>query len=111
MIAPLELIFETIYSYTYRIFGNIGLTIIPLSLIVNLFLLQLYNRVDQIQKEPYAIVEKLLSGIIHLKKTFSGDKRFKILQTYYRQNHYSPLYALSFSSTCYVFTRLDNHHE
>ncbi len=97
LIAPLELIFECIFSVANSIVGNVGLSIIPLSLVVNFLLLPFYNRADQIQKEEHALEEKLAPGIEHLKKTFSGDKRFMILQTYYRQNHYSPLYALKTS--------------
>ena len=94
LIAPLELIFEFTFGFFYEILGDIGMSIIPLSLIVNFLLLPFYRRADQIQKEQHAIEEKLAPGIDHLKKTFTGDKRFMILQTYYRQNHYSPLSAL-----------------
>ncbi|MBR5975673.1 MAG: YidC/Oxa1 family membrane protein insertase [Clostridiales bacterium] len=94
LISPLELIFETIYSFAYGIIGNAGLSILPLSLLINLLLLPFYNRADLIQKEQHDIEAKLAPGIAHLKKTFKGDKRFMILQTYYRQNHYSPLSAL-----------------
>ena len=94
LIAPLELIFECIFSITYDIVGNVGLSIIPLSLIMNFLVLPFYNRADQIQKEQHDLEEKLNPGIEHLKKTFKGDKRFMVLQTYYRQNHYSPLHAL-----------------
>ena len=93
-IAPLELIFECIYSLAYGILGNIGLSIIPMSLAMNFLLLPFYNRADQIQKEEHDREAKLAPGIAHLKKTFDGDKRFMLLQTYYRQNHYSPLYTL-----------------
>jgi len=101
-IAPLELLFEFIYSYAYSIIGNIGLSIIPLSLAVNFLLLPFYDRAEQIQKEEHARAEKMAPGIAHLKKTFSGDKRFMILQTYYRQNHYSPLYALRSSFALFL---------
>ncbi|MEE3351725.1 MAG: YidC/Oxa1 family membrane protein insertase [Saccharofermentanaceae bacterium] len=94
LIAPLELIFECIFSVTYGIVGNVGLSIIPLSLIMNFLVLPFYNRADQIQKEQHDQEEKLAPGIEHLKKTFKGDKRFMVLQTFYRQNHYSPIHAL-----------------
>ncbi len=94
LIAPLELVFECIFSITNGFLDNIGLSIIPLSLIVNLLLLPFYNRADQIQKEQHALEEKLAPEMEHLKKTFKGNERFMLLQTFYRQNDYSPLYAL-----------------
>jgi membrane protein insertase Oxa1/YidC/SpoIIIJ len=36
----------------------------------------------------------LKKGVDHIKKTFSGNERMMMLQTYYRQNHYSPTNAL-----------------
>ena len=46
-------------------------------------------------------VRKVLRGTVylpfadHIRKVFKGDERFMMLQTYYRQNHYKPYYALS----------------
>jgi len=102
IIAPLELLFEIIYSFSYRIMGDVGLSIIPLSLIINFLLLPFYNRADQIQKEQHDKEAKLAPGIEHLKKAFKGDKRFMILQTYYRQNNYSPLSALRSSFAVFL---------
>lgn len=47
------------------------------------------------QEKARRVEEKLHDGVDHIKKTFSGDERMMILQTYYRQNHYSPLSALN----------------
>ncbi len=94
LITPLELLFETIFSFAYSILGNVGLSIIPLSLIMNFLLLPFYNRAAVIQKEEHEREQRLAPGIEHIKKTFKGDKRFMILQTYYRQNHYSPIYTV-----------------
>lgn len=33
-------------------------------------------------------------GIAHIKKVFRGDEQFLMLQTYYRINHYHPIYIL-----------------
>lgn len=30
----------------------------------------------------------------HIRKTFKGDERFMMIQTYYRQNDYKPVYVL-----------------
>jgi YidC/Oxa1 family membrane protein insertase len=40
------------------------------------------------------IQKKLASKIAKIKAVFSGDERYMILSTYYRQNHYHPVYAM-----------------
>jgi len=82
LIGPLELVFEVIFTIAYQFIGHPGLAIIVLSLIVNFLAFPLYRRADAIQKEQRDIEEKLQSGITHIKKTFSGDERMMMLQTY-----------------------------
>lgn len=94
LIGPLQLIFEIIYSYAYRLLGHPGLAVVALSLIMNILILPLYKRSDAMQEEARLTEEKLREGTTHIKKTFSGDERMMILQTYYRQNNYKPTNAL-----------------
>lgn len=89
-IMPLQLIFEELYFFAYKLCGNPGLSIIALSLVVNLLVLPLYNRADAMQIEERDIEKKLRRGVEHIKKTFKGDEQLMMLQTYYRQNNYSP---------------------
>lgn len=78
----------------YKVTDSSGVSIIILSLFVNFLALPLYMRADAIQEEEHATEKKLQRGVEHIKKTFSGDERMMILQTYYRQNHYKPVYVL-----------------
>ena len=94
VIRPLELFFEVIFSFANRIVSHPGLAIIALSLSMNILVLPLYKRADAMQEEERLISERLKKGIAHIKKTFKGDERFMMLQTYYRQNNYKPSYAL-----------------
>ena len=92
---PLQLLFEITYSYAYRFVGeNYGLAIIALSMAINILVLPLYNRADAIQEEERQKEEALDKGVSHIKKTFRGDEKTMMLQTYYRQNNYSPLHSL-----------------
>lgn len=97
IISPLELIFEIIFMVANKIIGNEGISIIFLSLAVNALVLPLYKRADELQAEERIIQAKMASGIKHIKKTFKGDERFFMLQTYYRHNNYKPIYALKSS--------------
>ncbi len=95
LIGPLKLIFEIIFELANRLIGHPGLAIIVLSLVMNILVLPLYKRADAMQEKARDTEAKLHDGVAHIKKTFSGDERMMILQTYYKQNHYSPLSALN----------------
>ncbi len=95
LLGPLKLVFEVIYMIANRFLDHPGLSIIVLSLIMNILVLPLYRRADAMQEQARDIDAKLNDGVTHIKKSFSGDERMMILQTYYRQNHYKPTDALN----------------
>lgn len=95
LLGPLKLVFEIIYVIANRVIGHPGLAIVVLSLIMNFLVLPLYKRSDAMQEEARDKDAKLSKGVNHIKKTFSGDERMMILQTYYRQNNYKPTDALN----------------
>lgn len=101
-IGPLKMLFEVIFVTAHRFINNIGLSIFFLSLIMNILVLPLYRRADAMQEKARDAEAKLHDGISHIKKTFSGDERMMILQTYYRQNHYKPTDALSGSISLFL---------
>lgn len=94
LFKPLQLIFEVIYINANKILDNPALSIIVLSLVMNFLVLPLYKRADAMQEEEKEIEQRLSDGVAHIKKTFRGDERMMILQTYYRQNNYKPTYVL-----------------
>lgn len=94
LIGPLKLLFEVIFSYANALTHSPGLSIFVLSLAINLLVLPLYKRSDALQEEERDMQAKLQKGVAHIKKVFKGDERMLILQTYYRQNQYKPLYVL-----------------
>ena len=61
---------------------------------MNLLILPLYRRADAIQDEEREQAARMKPWVDHIKKAFRGDEQYLILQTYYRQNDYKPLYAL-----------------
>ena len=93
IIGPLKLLFEFIFALANRL-GNPGLSIIVLSLCMNILVLPLYRRADKIQDEEREAEARMAPVVAHIKKTFHGDQQFMTLQTYYRQNHYSQAHAL-----------------
>ena len=88
--GPLQLLFEVIYMLTNKVVGNPGLSIVVLSFTMNILVLPLYRRADAMQEKERNMENALRGGVAHIKKTFKGDERMMILQTYYRQNNYKP---------------------
>lgn len=90
LFQPLQLLFEVIYVNANRVIGNPGLSIIVLSLVMNFLVQPLYMRADALQEEERDMEARLHRGVTHIKKTFRGDEKMMILQTYYaagRQGH------------------------
>ena len=94
IIYPLVQIIEVIYRTGRKIFENTGLAIICVSLAVTFLCLPLYIVAEKWQDIERVITKRLKPKIDKIKAVFSGDTRYMILSTYYRQNHYHPLYAL-----------------
>ena len=88
LIGPLELFFEVLFAVAYRIIGDPALSIIFLSLAMNFLVLPLYRRADAMQEEERDRAARMQPWVSHIKKTFKGDERFMMLQTYYRQCNY-----------------------
>ena len=95
LIGPLKLIFEIIFVVAERVIRSPGLAIVALSLVINVLMLPLHRRADAIQEESRDKEARLRDGVDHIKKTFGGDERMMILQTYYRQNDYRPTDVLN----------------
>ena len=88
LIGPLELFFEVVFSMAYCIIGDVSLSIVALSLAMNFLVLPLYRRADALQEEERDRALAMKPWTDHIKKTFKGDERFMMLQTYNRQNGY-----------------------
>ena len=99
IISPIELVVEIVFEFMFRLVGSLqtnqGLAVIGVSLTISLLTLPLYQRADAVQQKQRDAQKSMAHWINHIKKTFKGDERFMMLQTYYRENNYSPLSALN----------------
>ena len=64
------------------------------SIAMNFMALPIYNVADRIQEKQRKIAKSLEERVRRIKKAFKGDEQFMMLQTYYRENNYHPLYVL-----------------
>lgn len=102
ILQPLQLFFEVIFTIANRLIGDPGLSIIALSLAMNFLVLPLYKRADAMQEEERETELRLHKGVTHIKKTFKGDERMMMLQTFYRQNNYKPTYVLKGATSLFL---------
>ena len=95
LIYPVYLFVEFIF-FTANIIadGNIGISIVLLSIGINIICLPMYNVAEQWQEKERTIQKRMKSKITDIKAVFKGDERYLMLSTYYRQNNYHSLYAL-----------------
>ena len=94
IIFPIVQLLELCFVFTYRVFRNSGMAIFGVSIAVSVFTLPLYFFAERLQKKEQELQNKMKPGIDKIKAVFKGDEQYMILSTFYRQNHYHPVFAL-----------------
>ncbi len=94
IITPIELFIEIVFNVMNLAFKNPGFAIIFVSIAVQLLCFPLYKRADEIQEQERQKQKEMEHWLNHIKKTFKGDERFMMQQTYYRSVNYKPIYAI-----------------
>ena len=94
IILPVQYLIQLIFSAAWLLTYNAGISIIAVSLAVNLLCLPLYKRADAIQEAEKKKQEKMKPWLDHITHHFKGDERFMMRQSYYRQQEYSALSPL-----------------
>lgn len=87
-IEPLKLIFEGVFFCAYKYTGNIALSIIAISLVINFLVLPLYKNADDLEDKQREKKRFMKPYVDRIKASFKGDERVMILQAYYRENDY-----------------------
>jgi len=96
-IWPIQFILEFLFVLFNRIFSAPGLAIIFLSIVVNIFLLPIYLIADRWQKEDQDLQKKMKKKLDVIRSAFKGDEKQMIINAYYRQMGYSPVFMLKAS--------------
>ena len=94
-IFPLEQLLSFALSGIFAATKNGALSVVLLSLFINLFLLKLLKCSDKKAAIESARQAKFDERINRWKSVYSKAKVFAFTQTLYRQNHYHPIFALS----------------
>jgi YidC/Oxa1 family membrane protein insertase len=94
VIFPLIQIIELCYLFVSRIFHNSGMALLGVGIAVSTLTLPLYTVAEKWQRLERDTQKRLKPKIDTIKAVFKGDEQYMILSTYYRQNHYHPVYAM-----------------
>jgi YidC/Oxa1 family membrane protein insertase len=94
IIFPIVQLIELCYVFVYRVFHNPGMALLGVSVAVSICILPLYFVAEKYQKKERDLQKQLKPKIDKIKAVFRGDERYMVLLTYYRQNHYHPMYTL-----------------
>ncbi|GMO25060.1 MAG: YidC/Oxa1 family membrane protein insertase [Termitinemataceae bacterium] len=94
VLSPLVQIIEFAFRFSTKVFDNIFLSICGISITVFFLTFPLYYFAEKWQESERAIQKRLAPMIANIKAVFKGDERYMLLCEYYRQEHYSPVFAL-----------------
>jgi membrane protein insertase Oxa1/YidC/SpoIIIJ len=94
IISPIVQIIEFVFVFFFKIFDNAAFSVLGVSLTVSFLSLPLYITAERWQIVERDTTNRLKSSVNKIKSVFSGDEQFMVLSTFYRQNHYHPLYSL-----------------
>ena len=94
IIYPIIQILEFTFLFSQKLFKESGISVIFISIAISVLCLPLYDVAEKWQRLERDIGKKLKTKADKIKEVFKGDEQYMILSTYYRQNHYHPIYAL-----------------
>jgi YidC/Oxa1 family membrane protein insertase len=94
---PVRFILESLFVLFNRIFDAPGPSVVFLSVVVNTLTLPIYIIADRWQKEERELQKRMKKKLAVIKSAFRGDERQMIINAYYRQTGYSPVFILKAS--------------
>ncbi|MBR1721549.1 MAG: membrane protein insertase YidC, partial [Treponema sp.] len=94
IIYPLYTIIEVAYTLVDKITHNEGISVIGVSVAITLLCLPLYAVAEHWQEVEREKQNKMKAGLDRIKKAFSGDERYMMTTTFYKQHNYSPIMGL-----------------
>lgn len=99
---PLSVLLESLFIFLYELSNSYGLSIILLSVVLNIVLSPLITIASKKEKKIIQVQEKINPKIKSIKEAFKGEEQISMIKTLYRQNHYNPFYSLLSNSTLLI---------
>ena len=93
-ISPIEAVMQMVLAAIYSVIGDYGVSLLLLSLCMNLALLPLYHIAENLQQAERRVQARLQPKLREIRQAFSGEERYEMIHKLYRQMGYHPIYAL-----------------
>jgi len=93
-IAPLRFLMKLIFQGIASSTGNVGISIIALSLVVNTALLPLYYLAERWQDAEKLLQRTLAPRLAAIKEAYKGEQRHKKTVELYKEFNYHPIKSL-----------------
>ena len=94
IIQPIVYLMEMLVYLSGQVFGFVPMQIFILSTGIFFITFPMYSRAEQIQETQRLQLEHMQIWVNHIRRVFRKEERVMVLNAYYKQNHYHPLYAL-----------------
>ena len=94
LIAPLEHCMGVTLAAAYDATGSSGVSLVLLSLAVNIVLLPVYHLAEHWQEEERTVQHKMAAKIAEIESVYHGRERFMFLRALYRLHDYTPAMSL-----------------
>lgn len=93
-IKPLANFIGVIFMFILRFTKNHGLSLILLSIVVNLILFPFYYMAEKVEKKEKDVQAKMKPKLEEFKSVYKGYELYLYTNNVYRMHHYHPAYAL-----------------
>lgn len=93
-IAPLEAAMRHVLFAAHALTGSWGVSLVLLSLVVNIALIPVYHLAETWQEAERAAQRKMALKLAEIQDIFEGRERWMFTRALYRLHGYSPIYAL-----------------
>ncbi|WXT99932.1 MAG: Membrane protein insertase YidC [Catillopecten margaritatus gill symbiont] len=96
-IYPIEWLMQSILSGFYSLFGNYGISIIFLSIVINILILPLYYLAEFFKTQHQIHLSQLQPKIDFIKNNYQGQEQHSYLNALYKVYNYSPISSVKAS--------------
>ena len=97
-LLPIETILKLVLELAYKYTANYGLSIILLSIIVNIVLTPIYNITEKWREEDRKKKQQMKIMLDKISQNYKGKEKFFYTQAYYKTQNYNPLTSIKAST-------------
>lgn len=93
-ISPIEDLMRFIMLASYWLTQSYGVSVIILSVVVNILLLPIYFYADKLKSNEQRLRDNLAPKLNEISQVYEGREKYLLVKTLYRQHHYHPAMAM-----------------